>query len=311
MTTHLTRLIEARTSRITVINQFIRDYASINLGVFLFVEGKGDKTFYQRALRQNIPKNIKLKIYDCGNKAAVLKNEATISTRDLPRTIVPLYFVDRDFDDFIGGNRVSNTVFVTGGYSFENYIDNEFRLEQAWESGVNSATSGIDFDFVSRIFRRAYIKFASLMKTFSSEVICERLKNKDSNIILNNIKLTKVMHFNEEMELIIDSKALEELSNQVGLNTRATSKRCISDTVRSLELAGSRVYIRGKYLVKLFILFISKLQTIGKTLDRNFSLNFELSDRGVVNHILSQSSIPSEILKYVAARTSVLYDLSI
>lgn len=305
MTTFLDKMKAARKGRITTIDRFIRDYGDIKKGVFVFVEGKHDKSYYQAVLRRFLKRGTKVKLYVCGNKKFVIENENKISLRTLPDGVDTFYFVDRDFDEFTKRQMPTSSVYLSEGYSFENLVIDRENAELAWESGVTEAESSITFDIIKRIFLRQYAKFAKVMLNFSAHVICRRkYPISDKEIILQNDKLTKLMTIDNDLNLILDEKFIDRLSEQVGLVKMAKGRLCFNKIRETLKRKGSKYYIRGKYLIKFIRVFLEKLSEIGKSIDRNFSIDVNITDRNIVDYILSRGNLPTSLVNYINGRLS-------
>lgn len=83
--------------------------------VYCFVEGY-DMPYY-RAIVQNVHRKEPVEIR-CNGKASVIAANHFIEGREDCEKYIKRYFVDRDFDS---NEALSDTIFITDGYSIENY----------------------------------------------------------------------------------------------------------------------------------------------------------------------------------------------
>lgn len=94
---------------ILLIPQFGKDV------VYCFVEGY-DMPYYRAVVRSTCRKEpIEIK---CNGKGNVIAANRFIEAREDCKDLIKRYFVDRDFDD---NDTLPDTIFVTDGYSIENY----------------------------------------------------------------------------------------------------------------------------------------------------------------------------------------------
>lgn len=90
---------------------------------YCFVEGY-DRPYYQPRVEAWSKKS---SFIPCGNKKNVIKLNDFVSKRHTYNNLKKLYFVDKDYDE---NSTLSGEIFVTDGYSVENYYCSENFIEK-------------------------------------------------------------------------------------------------------------------------------------------------------------------------------------
>ena len=88
-----------------------------NSAVYCFVEGY-DAPYYSTRVRIIDNKSRQIEFINCGGKKGVIKTCAYIAGKPAYSKFITLYFVDKDYDD---NSSLPAKIFVTDGYSVENY----------------------------------------------------------------------------------------------------------------------------------------------------------------------------------------------
>ncbi|GGR97237.1 DUF4435 domain-containing protein [Deinococcus sedimenti] len=303
MSNLLDRLKEARSSTVTVIDRFIREYGRHGAGAYIFVEGKNDRLYYQSIVKRIINKKHYIKIFVCGNRKAVIEAEKNLRDRRLPNGVKTLFFADRDFDYNLQNEPHSRGVCYTDGYSFENYLIDGENMRLAWDSCVTTATSGLDYDILSRIFKREYIKFARIMIDLSAHVLARRRYIREGEkIVLNDARILRFMNIDSDLNIEYEENILPKISDQIGLRMMKCDAKVFKNIKRDLREKGSLYYIRGKYLTTFIQKFLEGVQVLGKSVDANFAFDVQINERNIVNYILMRGNIPNNLASYVEAR---------
>ena len=115
-------LIEERDKSKVALLQLMQTYNRHDDQVFFIVEGKDDVAFYM-AMLQRYPKiSDRSSIIVAGNRKNVIRTHDELNWKRYSKKRV-FFFVDRDLSDFTKEyTPKSKNIFVTDGYSIENYI---------------------------------------------------------------------------------------------------------------------------------------------------------------------------------------------
>lgn len=302
--TYLDYLIEAGKSSATQYDNFIRDYPKIGDGLYIFVEGVTDKSYYEIMINKATQNKYKIKLYDCGNRSGVIKMRDAINERDLPYGVIPLFFIDRDYADIFNVECTIRDILITDGYSFENYILDDKALRSVWESGVNIRKSGIVYEEIRKKYVICYIKIAKIVREFASFVIYRRRFHKTDNIILQSIKFKQMYGINDNLEIEIREDVIDAMAKKSGLFLSKNSQRR-KDIYSLLRRQSSIRYFRGKFFLKFTLSFLEKVYEIGKKVDSDFGFNFDLTEKGFVNYVCARLEAPLSMSNYLSGRLEV------
>lgn len=118
-------LTSEASSDLAVIHEFMMSYQESD-EVHIFFEGPEDIAFYLPEVRR-YTENRRIYSYDCGGKWNVVKARDKIETS---YKVTTLFLIDRDYDDFLNRQAsISNFLYITDGYSIENWASCEKALE--------------------------------------------------------------------------------------------------------------------------------------------------------------------------------------
>lgn len=117
-------LSQARLNPMTVFHEFQLEYKAFGSCVIGFVEGELDVPFYKSAIESKMTgkhDRVEVKSVTGRENVITLLNICDWSNRF--RSCVTLFFIDRDFTDYLGDSILPNDrLYVTDGYSIENNI---------------------------------------------------------------------------------------------------------------------------------------------------------------------------------------------
>lgn len=248
----LDKLRRARVAPAATVHQFVLHKADGS--TVAFVEGQDDKEFLQQELRARLGKDARFVI--CDGKHGVLEALAAIEAR-FPETQLALFFVDKDFDDFIPVERpCSNRLFTTEAYSIENYLASETSLRVIL---CELAHFPHDDARVHEIIERYHSLVKSLcvvLRRFTACAICAKRLGIPVN--LNNVRLGDVITIDDDCKIKKGQNLAAGLKKMAGVPENAVPVAAIRAEMRRLHPRISyKTWLRGKFDLWLFVRFVS------------------------------------------------------
>lgn len=226
---------------------------------YIFViEGKSDRLFYTEIIRKFSLNRDKYKFQECGGKQAVLKLLKD-KNKNFHAESVSLFFIDRDFDDYTQSLPPEHSsLFITDGYSFENYLVTDDCLSE-----LLSIHCALPREAIQRIIKQygaAYDKFADFIKPFMKHVI-ECLINKQNvecfSLEIESRKKEKLIDVSNDLEF--KSLSRQEFEKEFKRKSRTEN---VSATKKIDDLKNSErdKWLHGKYALYFMRLFYKKVQ---------------------------------------------------
>lgn len=131
-------------------------------------EGIDDKAVYYHWIRQIIPELV-YEPFVCKGKIKVLQLKEMLK-RDLGGLSKSVFYViDRDFDDLCG-HQSADDIFMTQGYSFENYLVNESVLDELLKNELHCHSEPACRRGIRTLFRKQYTEFLRVTKELNFRV---------------------------------------------------------------------------------------------------------------------------------------------
>lgn len=256
-------LEDHRTLRIRSIvtyHRFLIDYRPDARTIYAFFEGQEDQSIYINHLQSNVPEGWNVQSYCCGNKDNVYQVFEKIDWAIHPKNRI-LFFVDKDLSNIITEDCPNEeNIYVTGYYSVENYLVTTTMLERVLRE-IYHLDQETAITLIIQEFERNLARFYKYIRFVMSWIVCCR-----RNVIrphLNGIKVKKLLAFNNDgtlkkvtpeghksilgyLEKVCNTKRIENLRIQ------------LKGIQQELEtIPNPKVYVRGKYEVAFFVLFIN------------------------------------------------------
>ncbi len=222
--------------------------------VYCFVEGY-DMPYY-RAIVRNVVRKEPVEI-KCNGKAGVIAANLFIEGREDCRKYTKRYFVDRDYDS---NEKIPVTVFVTDGYSIENYYLSEACVGAILEVEfkMSKAVCLDEYQRCMNLFRQEHRIFFEATLLFNAWYSCiYQSQDWDRNEVSLDIRFPK-----DWLKLMIGNIRC----NYTLLDIEAKydkvpkiDKMLIKERVNKLKALGP-YYSRGKYEMQFLFEFLSFLK---------------------------------------------------
>lgn len=247
-------LRNSRSTKTSIIHQFLTSYDPSASSFYLFVEGDPDRTFY-RSIFSRLHRSEKIYVYNCEGKQKVYAAFREILHRypDIKRT---MFFVDKDVDDIIGKSWPTDPrIFTTEVYSIENYIAVTECLEKHFQDHVKLRKVEIDTNIVVEKFAEEQARFYRMVTPIMAWIVAMRRKGKVVN--LNGVNLAELF---EIRDCTIYRKRRRNTISYLRRVTQAESTcdwRVLRATTFELLRLQPKTYIRGKFDAWWFVNFIA------------------------------------------------------
>lgn len=260
-----------------------------NIKFVFLVEGKDDFIFYSSFFKQYF-KNHTSETIQCGGKKAVL-NRLTEKATLFHQTQIPLFFIDKDFDDYLEKKITDDALFITDGYSFENYLVTPEALSELLEYHWFISKNLDVYNDIIEKYKRAYQKFVDFIKPFMKWWIeCQVNDNKiDCFSLEYEYNKKSLINIDNSFEVIFISS--QEFETVFKAQSR-TQNAIINQTINDLNNDEHYKWLHGKYALDFMLIFYKKLQhNIQKPKPHNKKENRE----ALIEFLSPRISIPATL----------------
>ncbi|MBH9537571.1 DUF4435 domain-containing protein [Novosphingopyxis sp. YJ-S2-01] len=242
-------LAEEAKSDIVALHQFRILFDPSQESYHFFFEGEEDSLFYMPEARRHTGTK-PLHIYDCGGKRNVIEVRDTI-VADGYDIAGCLFFVDRDYDDFLGSQVViDDATYITDGYSIENDIS-------SWEAAKILLTDVVRISVADPEFARIEIAFKSAFSGFYTELRPLTgwiLASKDARLspnLNNTVGLRGIVEMSGTVPSVT-KEGFARFKRAVVVNGRLPPLASILKWTRALNTDEPKLWVRGKYEIWFF-----------------------------------------------------------
>ena len=240
-------LNESLESDAPVYLEFLHRYDPKKKQVFAFYEGDEDSSFYSHFLNDYIDTDCELEEIVAGCKNNVLKLHREFDwERFDERQIV--FFVDRDLSFWLNENsNYGKNVFVTDGYSVENYVANEqtFRHWLLKFEGFARASKA-EIDSMVLVYKNLNAEFNMAMMSIMAKAVIA--KKHDKSVVLDKYKLSRYLSFNIENDCVIyQIGEVNDIYEKWQLT--AEDEKDILDQIQKFMRYNEHYSVRGKWAV--------------------------------------------------------------
>ena len=287
-----------KSNQVTYMN-FLKGLNKSKPSVHVFYEGKTDNGFYGSLIRREIPNEVTVKTYVCGNKNEVYKTREKLLVRTYPNDSL-IFLVDKDLDDLIPIQRVdSQDIFVTEYYSIENYLVNDNVFSQTCSELYKLDAGTEQLELITAEFKKACKTYSEAVLVVMAWVLCcRRLQLKPK---LNNIKMSDLFSINESLE-VLNIKSNSEMISYLHDKAKVDAtifEQYISDVVDELKAVEPLNFIRGKYHLWFFVEFLSMAKlTLEKANQTNIKMHFNLNHSTALDFLGPRLRNPKKLSEF-------------
>lgn len=229
--------------------EFLYRYDPKKKQVFAFYEGDEDSSFYQHILKGIINEDWELEEIVAGCKNNVLKLYREFDWKRFDKEQI-IFFVDRDLSHWLEQpEEHGDNVFITDGYSVENYVVNTqgFIAWLIYFEGFARAQKQ-EIEFMVSEYELCLKKFKKDMMPIMAQAVVA--KRHDAKISLSELKLSKdsSIYFSfQNGHISFEICASDKLSEK--WNILPEYKVEIKEQLRRFEVEKRHYSVRGKWVL--------------------------------------------------------------
>lgn len=289
-----------------VYHEFLATYDKTEKSVYAFVEGRDDIAFYRGFIEQTIPDDWTVKLWCAGNKDKVIHLHSNIDWKRFPKTRI-VFFVDRDLADFTKEMLPKDdNVYVTDGYSIENYIVTRPTCERVLIEVCNlSELSNDEKEKILDLFDEQLIRFKESLIPVMAWII--HWKRSGQKPCLDDIVMKHLFNV-VDGKLQIKKKpknfsSIEKyIHKQCNISYKPNEKvsTVISEFVRA---DGLKRFIRGKYILWFLVEFSLSIHKAISKYSSRFSkppkMHISFSHSNGMLLLATRTRIPKSLRKFL------------
>ena len=246
----LNHLEESLKSDIPAYMEFLRRFNPKKKQIFVFYEGDEDAAFYQQFIWKVKGVDVSLEEIVAGCKNNVIKIHDSLDWDHYNKNQI-IFIVDRDLSYWLEEKEAfDNNVFVTDGYSFENYIVNKLSFIDWIERFMGFArASKTEIERMAREFEDVLYSFRELMMPIMAKAVVA--KRRDRTISLSDYKLTNHLSFTVEVNhIILPSRTVGTIQNYLrSFSNRIEVKYVVMDMNRGYRDVAKAFFPNAKIII--------------------------------------------------------------
>lgn len=225
--------------------EFLYRYDPKKKQVFVFYEGDEDSAFYQQFIRNTIGEDCQLEEIVAGCKNNVIKLQRTFNWSVYNKQQV-IFIVDRDLSYWLGEpDDFDENVFVTDGYSVENYLVNASSFEDLLVKCLGFARAKKqEISFMVSEFQKFDQNFRNSMRLIMASAVIA--KQKDKNADIGKYKPVSAIVLNlVDTENPISIPNTSKMFDLWNLNDRDNASIC--SQLKAFDAEPEKYFVRGKW----------------------------------------------------------------
>lgn len=260
--------------------------------VYCFVEGHDTPYYLPRV--ESIVSGKKASFIDSGGKHNVVELHDLIISRDFFKRYSILYFVDRDYDN---NDNLSNDIYVTPGYSVENFYASDDAFLKLLSSVYQTQIENIKYRNFTSYLKQEKIKFIDAVSLFCCWYYC--IKNKGYKAELGETFPSKYATFDEEIE---SHYTLEDIKNDYPDIPFSKTEIESCRTKLGCEIEN----IRGKYVFD-FVEYIIRVLNKDSKGQKNYTetkIQLEQNRKTLIERLSCFADTPDTLHNYILRMTA-------
>jgi hypothetical protein len=251
-------LLEEANSDIAALHQFKILYNNEQDAYHFFFEGEEDSLFYMPEARRRIG-NKETFIYDCGGKRNVIEVRDEIK-RDGYNVEFCLFFVDRDFDDFLKSQvYIDEYTYITDNYSIENDMANLQAAQILLDDVMRISRADPEYKRIKNVITTAFDSFYNEIRPLMAWILAAKESGCSPNLG-NTVGLKGVVSLKGTKPDLTRDGFLE-FKKKVVVNGRLPAMSAVLKWRRVLDPALVKRWVRGKYDIWFFqVILVATLE---------------------------------------------------
>jgi hypothetical protein len=219
-----------------------------------------------------------------------------------------LFFVDKDIDDVLGaGPRVSPRLFISDGYSIENYFANKDVVDQFFANFVKLKNVECNLSLIGQQFEDHVSQFYRLLLPVMAWILAARRAG--VRPVLNDVKMSELFNINDAgVSRRKGRDAIAYLRRVTQLQSDPTSWREIRLAARELSRLQPEKFSRGKFvgwaLVTTLGRSLESLNIVAREGGGAFSCSVQLQESNFVQILAPVLACPDSLREFLAFHLS-------
>ncbi|TCP72659.1 DUF4435 domain-containing protein [Sphingomonas sp. PP-CE-1G-424] len=256
-------LLEEASSDIVALHQFRILYDPSNGALHFFFEGEEDSLFYMpEARRYTLGRTPH--IYDCGGKRNVIEVRESVKSEGYDTTGC-LFFVDRDYDDYLGTQvDIDENTYITDYYAIENHVATPESGSILVEDVIRISRADPEFARITKSISLNFKKFYQQIRPLVAWILAAKQSDCSPNL-QNTNGLKGIVTMSGDGPSLTRS-GFAEFKRKVVSNGREPSLASVINWRRVLDLPSAKCWVRGKY--DIWFLQVTLLTALQETSDR-------------------------------------------
>ncbi|MCW9033284.1 MAG: DUF4435 domain-containing protein [Rhodospirillales bacterium] len=253
-------------SKAAIFHEFRINYSNEDNIHHVFVEGHEDRQVYAPMLN-NKSQIQDLNFYVCKGKKRVSQVREKIEEEG-EKYKRYLFLCDRDFDDF-SKTQISPSIntYITDYYSIESQFVNKKSLKIILKDLVGMNKNTKYYNDILLDFQKVYKKFCDFIMPFMAFSIY--MKSNNMKPTFNNVKLKEIFKLEDNLEVLPLDDAPNKYIKMCNVEKFKIEGNDFDKILNLLQREDPLIWIRGKFLIYLFELFVSnKVNFIRKKLKK-------------------------------------------
>lgn len=289
-------------------NLFLLEFKANGKTVFIMYEGYDDPSLYAHAVEQYLPTGYSIRFLRCGNKKKVLDFRAWYQQRwaENPRA---LFCVDKDHDDLVVtplSVSTGGTLFVTSGYSVENYVMGTASIHRALVECYGVPDSQTTQTAIYQSWSSARSRFASEMLPIMAWLVAQRRAKNGPNT--SNISL-KVLFDTSDCEnpkrRIHGTALYAELSRIC--NCPSIKASDVTTEMANMPAQEWPSWLRGKQCAEFLAVFLNQAcARIKAAIGGGVSPKLQIHSKNVVFALGPRTVIPTDLQAFLSQHLGAL-----
>lgn len=296
-------LTEEAKSDIVALHQFRILWNHKGDRVHLFFEGDEDGLYYMPEIRRYLGSRL-AHIYDCGGKKNVIDVREAIYCDGYDINSC-LFFIDRDFDDFLGTQvALDERTYITDYYSIENYISSTESVRIILQDFIKLSMADPEFRRIEEALNVMTMKFYKEVCRLTAWILAVKEMGGKPN--LNNTLGLKNIISVDCGKPTLTKAGFKNFKKKVSITGNLPAFSKILYWRRRLASESHKLWVRGKYDIWFFrISLLTELEEANKKrklLDRKpLKIPSLLRDGHIFEMLGGRISPPQSLTQFLEA----------
>lgn len=242
---------EAKEEPISAYNEFLNRFNPTKNQIFVFYEGDEDPSYYNKFIEAEVEEGVVIEELISGCRNNVIVNYRTLRANGY-NVHRMLFIIDRDLSFWLNEDEIETDIFVTDGYSVENYLvcTEVFEKLVTQVKGFARCTKK-DIDAICNLLRRLLSQYCIAMEYIMACAVLAKKRNRD--IKLSLLKYSRFLQITQaEHDIQIEVIKSEYVFRILKISDRDDAE-LISEIINSFHRYPEQYHVRGKWLLPVLV----------------------------------------------------------